>query len=216
MGTPQRVVAAAALALVLTSCGGGEEKGVSGAPTASSTPSPTKAQATGTRIELPNGLAFRAPEGWTELSKKTISGAAGDMVAADGIKEMAGRMGVTPEQLVQQIKSLDTFVTAPGADRGFLANLNALHITGDMPSDGSLELQYRTLGAKDITIKVERTAVGAVRVAHYLLELNGVEIHGGSIAAAAEGDVAVITVSTGSDQLTEATLDHVLETLTDD
>lgn len=161
MGTPQRLVAAVAVALVLTSCGGGETKVVSSGSTASVTPSPTRAQPAGTRIELPNGLAFHAPKGWTEISKKTVSGAAGDMAAMDGIKEMAGRMGLTPDQLVQQINSLDAFVTSPHADHGFLGNLNALHVTGDMPSDGTLELQYRGLGAKNITVKVERAEVGS-------------------------------------------------------
>ncbi len=212
MGTPQRLVAAVAVALVLTSCGGGETKVVSGESTVSVSPSPTRAESAGTRIELPNGLAFNTPQGWTEISKKTVSSAAGDM---DGIKEMAGRMGMTPDQLAQQINSLDAFVTAPQADHGFLGNLNALHVTGDMPSDGTLELQYRGLGAKDITVKVERAEVGSVRVIHYLLALNGVEIHGAAVAAAAEGDVAVITISTGSDALTEAALDHVLASLTD-
>jgi hypothetical protein len=215
MGITQRLAAAVALAFVLTSCGGGQAKVVAkGTPTAP-TPSATKVatKAVGPLVELPSGVTFHAPKGWSAISRKTVAGAADDIAKVNGIPEMANRMGMTTEQLMDQIKKLDVFVAAPAATDGFLGNLNAIHVAGNLPSDGTLELQYRGLGAKEITVEVERTDFGPVRVVHYLLPLGAAKIRGGVVALESDGDVVFVTISTNSAKQTDAVLDHVLETL---
>jgi hypothetical protein len=215
MRITQRLAAAAALAFVLTSCGGGQAKlVVRGTPTAP-TPSASKVatKAVGPLVELPSGVTFHAPKGWSAISRKTVAGVADDMRKAGGVAQMAGRMGITTDQLTEQMKKVDVVVAAPAATNGFLANINAVHVAGNLASEGSLELQYRKLGAKEITVQVEQTGFGPVRVVHCLMLFGAARIRAGVVALEANDDVVFVTISTHSAKQTDAVLDHVLETL---
>jgi hypothetical protein len=161
-------------------------------------------------VELPHGLSFQLPDGWSTMKS---SSAAEVAASSEEFDEMSDSLGVSTEQMKQQLSAVDVFLTAPRASGGFLDNVNALQIPGPLPTAASLEMQYRAVGASAIDVEDRSTDVGTARVTTYEMTSGGNEIHGGSVAVAHADTVAVITVSTGSDRRTGQLVDQVLDTL---
>lgn len=201
-------VTSALLALVLGACSSADD--ATTAPTAKGSPSEA---ASIERVELPTGLSFDAPEGWDAISTDTVGDALSEGKPGEIITELASRLGMTEAQFSKQLESFDVFLAAPHAEDGFLGNINALHVAGKMPNDGSLQLQHRAIGAKDIAVDSVDTAVGTASVVTYTLPVGAIEVAGHSILVEHDGDTVVITISTGDADRSEELADGVVDTL---
>lgn len=211
MTAPRAAAAAttAFLALVLGACSSTGDA-TTDAPTAKGSPS---AVASTERVELPTGLSFAVPEDWDAISTDTVGDALSEGKPGEIVTELASRLGMTAAQFDEQLENFDVFLAAPHAEDGFLGNINALHVAGEMPSDGSLRLQHRALGAKDITVDSVDTAVGEASVVTYTLPVGAIEVAGQSIVLEHDGDTVVITISTGGADRSEKLADGVIDTL---
>lgn len=138
-------------------------------------------------------LSFDLPEDWEEFELDKMQDALTDL---DEMDELTDRMGVSSEQFYQMMASnIVLYVTAPHAVDGFLSNVNVIVADVSLPSLGTLELQYRALGATDIETDEVSTRVGDGYATTYTLELNGDELHGQGTALDLGDQFVFITVS---------------------
>lgn len=138
-------------------------------------------------------VSFDLPSDWDDLDQDKLQEAMSDNKVMD---EMTDRMGMTSDQLKQMMStSLVLYAAAPHAVDGFLDNLNVMVFDEALPKAGTFELQYRGLGASDISSEDVTTDVGDGYRTTYLLEMGGAEIHGEVLALEVDGQAVVITMS---------------------
>lgn len=185
MTSLKRTIAAAACLAAVTltgACSSGDDS--SKASDAPSTSSFTIEEA---------GVSFDLPSDWDDLDQEKLQEALTDNEVMD---EMTDRMGMTAEQLQQMMSSnLVLYAAAPHAVDGFLDNLNVMVFDEALPNAGTFELQYRSLGATDITSEDVTTDAGDGSRTTYLLEMGEVTVHGEVIAVDVDGKAVVITLS---------------------
>jgi hypothetical protein len=157
------------------------------------------------------GVSFELPKGWMTLdAKKALSGGGKNPF----LKDLAGRLGTTPEQLVQSFSTyVQTFsVSDQGATHGFLSNVNSVGQEGDV-NDEQIKLQLATLGAKPGELTHATTEAGDLTRVPYQLASNGVTVQAVALALHAEGATVVITVSASSTQEAGRLADQVQKSL---
>ncbi|MGY2875577.1 hypothetical protein ACVW00_002767 [Marmoricola sp. URHA0025 HA25] len=143
------------------------------------------------------GVSFELPKGWITLdAKKVLNGGVKNAFLA----EMAERLGVTQQQLLQSFSTLvQTFsVSDAGAVHGFLSNVNTVGQEGDV-NDDQLKLQLATIGAKPGELGHATTDAGEVtRIPYVLTSKAGVTIRGVALAVHTSSATVLITVSSSS------------------
>ena len=192
---------ALAVAVVLPAAGCGVVDKVKGDDT-------TKAQT----IEIPGqGVSFELPGDWDAIDADTVKDAGTDSgVFAD----LADRMGIEPDQLTQQLENIDVFVGAPHAEGGVLSNVNALHFdVADLPSAGTFELQFRSLGATDIETTDVSTDIGEGYRVSYSLSIKDKDMVGTALIIDNGSSILDITVTASSTDLTDAVADQIVGSL---
>lgn len=194
------------LVLSLAGCGGFDGTSKAAAP------QPRESQAAEV-IELPSGISFTAPDGWDELSDDVAEDAMGEVSEAGALDDLAQNVGISPAELADQVKAVDVFVAAPDGDDGFLSNINATRVPADLPRAGAIELEYRILGAKDITVEEAETAVGDGLIATFLLPMGSLEIRSAAVLVEHDGETTIITISTMSAEATEDLTEDLVESI---
>lgn len=194
MRIPTRLLLAAVLTLLSSGCSG-----------SSDTPGDDPVV-----VSLPGDLTFELPTDWKDLDSELLAGG-----MDEGVKEdMAGRLGMDTAQFDAMIAQTDAFVTAPHAEDGFLSNVNVLHFPGqEVPTDAQVQMQYRSLGASDVSLEHVTTALGEAIETEYLLEVKGVQMDGSALVFEHEGNLYVITASTSDNADTESLMDQITESL---
>lgn len=215
MSLPTRGAVALVAVLALSACDGGPATSVKAHDTTSSSPH-AGAKAEGKRIELRSGLSFAAPARWDEISLDTVGEALASGPGGDVINVIADRMGVSRKQFRAQIKSLDTFLAAPHATHGFLANMTGLTVRDTLPAKGSVELQFRSLGATDIAVQQTHIAGDDALSVRYFISVKTAKVYGHSIFVETDGETSIITVSTGNAADTERLAAGVVDTIATD
>lgn len=203
--TARRVAALAVVAgLALSACGGSAVKATStptaSTPTASTTssPSPSSTPARG-RTQVVKvrkyGISFELPKGWITLNAKKI-------LTKDnpGIKDLAKRMGTTPDQLNRTLAAgMEVYaVTDEGAVSGYLDNVNVTGQRGTDLNDDQIKLQFAALGAKLGTFQHTTTAAGDVTRVSFSLPVAGRQAYGVSVVVFTEDSTVNITAGAHS------------------
>lgn len=177
-------------ALLLAGCGGGDEE-VEGLAVESSVGS---GETVGTDV-----VDFELPEGWAVLD----TDAARDRAGSEGnplIDDLSGRMGVTEDQLAEQMKALELFAAAPGgAVDGFLTNVNVVEQPlppGGLPGPEAMrpELMVFADEVGEIEPLDPGSGLDGLR-ATYLVESGGRTINGVQLYAEIDDTLVIITVS---------------------
>jgi hypothetical protein len=165
-------------------------------------------------IEIPGqGVSFELPDDWEAISNETAAQAGEDSGA---FEELAGRMGIAPEQMTEMLKSLDVFVGAPEAENGVLSNVNALHFAVDtLPSKDLFETQYKSLGATGIEIAGVSTTVGDGYRMSYTLEVKGQTMSGVALALDHGSVILDITVTATDAETSDELADQIVASLAD-
>ena len=184
MTSLKRTIAAAACLAAMTLTGACASDSSSKASDEPSTSSYTVEEA---------GISFDLPADWDNLDQDTLQEAMSDNEVMD---EMTDRMGMTSEQLQQMMSSnLVLYAAAPHAADGFLDNANVMVFDEALPNAGTFELQYRSLGASEITSEDATTEVGDGYRTTYVLTMGETTVHGEVIALEVDGKSVVITIS---------------------
>jgi len=164
-------------------------------------------------IEVPGqGVSFEVPSDWDALDTGAVTDAGDDSGYWD---EMADRMGVEPEQMKNLVSQADIFIGAPSAEGGVLSNINVMHFPGAaMPaSAGSFELQFRSLGAKDIQSTPLSTNIGDGFRIEYVLPINGKELNGTALVIKHDSIALDITISASSAEVADDLADQIVGSL---
>jgi hypothetical protein len=222
---PARLRAGAVLlaaGLVLTGCGGSSSPKAGASPTASTSAStsssPSSASTAKGKAQVVKvtkyGISFEVPKGWITLNAKKVlkGGGSGKNPFLD---EIAGRLGMTRDQLVQAFSTLvqTMSVSDEGANHGLLDNVNSVGQDTDV-NDDQLKLQLATVGAKAEEFEHATTDAGAVtRAAYQLSSKAGLTVHGVAIAVHTSTATVLITVSSSSAKNAEQLADHVQASL---
>ena len=171
----------AAMALMGTCSSGGSSSKASDAPSTS----------THTVEEI--DVSFELPSDWDDLDQDMLIDASANGPLMD---ELTDRMGLTTEQLQQMASSnLVLFAAAPHAEDGLLSNLNVMVFDEALPKAGALELQYRGIGATDMTSEDVSTDAGDGSRLTYTLEIKDVTMYAEVIALDVDGKAVLITMS---------------------
>ncbi|HEX2896220.1 MAG TPA: hypothetical protein VHO29_19610 [Marmoricola sp.] len=143
------------------------------------------------------GISFELPKGWLTLdAKKALSGSGNNPF----LKELADRLGTTPQQLVQSFSTaVQTMsVSDQGAQHGFLENVNTVGQDAVL-DDEAIKLQLATIGAKPGPFRHASSPAGDVtRVAYELPTKTGITVRAEMVAVAVDGATVFITVSSSS------------------
>jgi hypothetical protein len=165
-------------------------------------------------VEIPGqGVSFEVPGDWEAISTETVKGAGQD---SGVFAEMADRMGMDEAQMNKMISGIDVFVGAPHAEHGMLHNVNAMHFAGStLPSKGTFELQFRTLGATNIESADVSTAAGDGYRVSYNLSMKGQDIVGTALIIDHGSVILDITVTTDDADATDQLADQLVASLAD-
>jgi hypothetical protein len=158
------------------------------------------------------GISFELPKGWLTLDAKNVLRGG---VQSPFLKELAGRLGTTPDQLVKVFSSaVQTMsVSDAGAVGGFVDNVNTVGQEGDL-NDDQLKLQLATIGARPGEITHASSPAGDVtRVPYALRTKTGPTIRGVAVAVRTGVATVVITVSSVSEARAAAIADQVQASL---
>lgn len=154
------------------------------------------------------GVGFVPPEGWEELAAEDAN------IPEAEAEELAGGLGLTPEQFQQTVQSVDLFVVdGEGPQDGFLSNINVLGQTGEMPPEDQLEQQFAGIGAEDVAVSTQDSEVGEITAVEYSLAVQANTVEGVSYLFSRDGEVVTITVSTPDRAQTEEIGTQILDTL---
>ena len=138
-------------------------------------------------------VSFELPSDWDDLDQDMLIDASANGPLMD---ELTDRMGLTIEQLQQMASSnLVLFAAAPHAEDGLLSNLNVMVFDEALPKAGALELQYRGIGATDMTSEDVSTDAGDGSRLTYTLEIKDVTMYAEVIALDVDGKAVLITMS---------------------
>ncbi|GAA5001080.1 hypothetical protein [Actinopolymorpha pittospori] len=205
--------------LTLTGCGSDAARpdAHQPAPTASASASvepveggPSSPDAQVIKVEK-YGISFELPKGWTTLNLKNVVDSSNPVV-----KEIAGRMGTTPEQFLKTVgSSLQTFsVTDQGAVEGFLDNVNSVGMPGNF-NDDQLKLQLATLGGSIGEFEHVSSPAGEVTRVPYTVTIKTVNVEAHEVMLVVDvGDAGVaIAVASHSAAEAEARADQIQASL---
>jgi hypothetical protein len=206
--------------LAVSGCGGGTSSApaadpgstppTSGTPSSAGDPGSTHGtdpKSGGKLVQLDKyGVSYRVPAGWTSIDGKQL-------LKPDNpvLKEVAGRMGVSVDQLLSTIGSnLQAYaITDQGAVNGFLDNVDG----GGYPIGGlteaQLEVQLAAIGAKPGKVVHSHTAAGELMRLPYVWTTNGVTIHGVALVIDLGDATAQVTVSAHDEQTATSIADEV-------
>jgi hypothetical protein len=195
---------AVAVGLALGACGGTAttstpstaKETTSGQPSPASTSSPAHDKTQVVKVKK-YGISFELPKGWITLDARKVLKGGGKNPFLD---DMADRLGVSREQLVQTFASavLTMSVSDEGAVHGFLDNVNTVGQEGDV-NDDQVKLQLATIGAKAGELSHASSDAGDVtRVAYTLDSRTGVTIQAVALAVRTGDATVVVTVSSST------------------
>ena len=94
-----------------------------------------------------------------------------------------------------------------------MSNINATHVDSQLPTEGSVEMQYRGLGGKDIEVEPIQAAGTDALLATYTLPMASISVRGGAILVEHEGVTTVLTISTGTAEATAQLADDLVDSL---
>lgn len=157
------------------------------------------------------GIRFGLPQGWTVLDAAEVAKGSGNQQA---VKDMADRLGVTPQQLEQMFSSLDLYaVTDQGAQGGFLDNVNVVAADGPLPNDDQIRQQYLAVGADVESLeRSDDDTPETVRVAG-TMEMQDRSHALEALAVGLDDQYLVITVSAGQAETAGELMDDIEDTL---
>ncbi len=157
------------------------------------------------------GVSFKAPEGWTVLDASEMAEGSADN---DAVKELAGRLNVTPEQFEEMMGGIQLYLASgDGAKNGFLDNINVSEAGDKLPNDTQIEAEFLTLGATVQGIeRLETEAGDAARVTYDLPVQDGV-VHAQALVVETEVGLTSITISTSDAKVAESLGDGIVDTL---
>jgi hypothetical protein len=154
------------------------------------------------------GISFELPKSWLTLDAKNVLKGGADSPL---IKELADRLGASPEQLIQTFSSaVQTMsVSDDGAVHGFVDNVNTVGQEGDV-NDDQVKLQLATIGAKPGELTHASSPAGDVtRVPYTLPTKAGPTIRGVALAVRTSKATVVVTVSSSTAARAGAIADQV-------
>jgi len=159
-------------------------------------------------------LEFQVPAGWEAF--EDAEGALEAGTQTEAFEEMAGRAGMEVEEFADQLlANTDMFVAAPHAEEGFLDNLNLISADDtELPSLGATEAQLRAVGGDVTGSEKVRTDAGRGLLVDYVLDVQGLKIHGTSVAVAVDDDVLTFTTSSKDVKTAHGVTVMVAESLT--
>ena len=178
-----------------------------GTPSAAPSPTPSSPRVQVIAVDK-FGISFELPKGWITLDAKNVLQGGVDNPF---LKQLADRLGSTPEQLVKTFSSaVQTMsVSDAGAVHGFVDNANSLGQEGDL-NDDQLKLQLAALGAKPGAITHTSTEAGDVtRVPYSLPAKPGLVIRAVALAVRTGTATVVVTVSSATAARAAAIADQV-------
>jgi hypothetical protein len=138
------------------------------------------------------GISYRVPHGWISVDGQ-------DLLRADNpvLKQVAGRMGVTVDQLISTIgANIQAYsVSNEGATNGVLDTVNMLGVPVSGLTGSQLKVQLASIGAKPGKAVTAHTPVGGLTRLPYAWKTTGRTIYGVSMAVDLGTATAQITVS---------------------
>jgi hypothetical protein len=159
----------------------------------STVPTPTDKPDGPTRRVESNGFTFEVPRGWLELDAGEITDGAADRPE---IKELADRLGISPEQLVSTMAQVDLFLFSDeGGRAGTVDNLNVIGGPVAQLNESQLQLGLLTAGAEHLETLHVSSAVGDVLRVSYDLTLGARTVHAVAVALQHDDSGAVVTIT---------------------
>jgi len=150
------------------------------------------------------------PEGWQSLKASEVFDGATDNPV---IQELADRLGLSPEQLAQAMRTIDLMLISDGgAHGGVVDNVNVVS-TGVPLNDSQVKLQLAAVGVKKPEISHTMTKLGEAISATYEVALGGKSLRGGGIYLDAPEGAVAVTVSSSEASTTRRLLAQILDTL---
>ncbi|MEO7268178.1 MAG: hypothetical protein ABIW49_03105 [Knoellia sp.] len=218
------LTAALALSFALAGCASGGDKTtakpVASTPAAASngsSGSTSSAPSTATTPELPKGYAweriedaslkFAVPEAWSAINPKKLI-AEGDTSVLD---EMAKKMGITSDQMMQAVGNADLMLLAPPKD-GYANNVSGIIVPLDgLPTEAQLKGQLGAMSETDVVITPGKSAAGPMIAADYVLKVGTKSVQGRTLFFDGEDGVLNLAIST-LDAKTTAAVAEVIRT----
>jgi hypothetical protein len=196
------------LLVTLSACGGEDDE------TSDGTESPGQtASARGTvegEVATAAGLSFEIPEDWESVDPDDV---ADSTDGAEGMDELADRLGLSAEEFQAQIEGVDLYVFSTETNDGFRDNINVTSPGGSLPDVDQLRDQLTAVGATVGEVVEFDTVAGTTLMADYTLSLPNGTVAGTAVAVEVDSSTVVITVSTTDADLTEEVSDRILGSL---
>lgn len=180
---------------------------VSSATTTSAAATPSRKPATAAAT-LPPGYRWRtvekvhttfaAPKTWTALDPAAL----GDLAAGSpALKEMADRMGLTVDQLVQFLDHVDLFLAGP-AVRGYAPNIQAAVLPMlELPDEAAVSLEIGRVASSKPQLRHARTPLGDAMDVAYRIRVAGRTVYVHSVLMETGDGVLDLTVGATSEDL---------------
>lgn len=150
-------------------------------------------------------VAFDVPPSWRVLDAD---------LPESSLQASADALGVTTDQLAQQLEQIEVMAAEPRPDDGFLDNVNVTRAPLPLPTSRQLRNQLMALGATDVeTDAVTHPEVGELVASRYVLPVGATEAHASTLSFVGPGEVVTVTVTTDEPDQTERLAKEILATL---
>ncbi|EAP97948.1 hypothetical protein JNB_13328 [Janibacter sp. HTCC2649] len=218
------LTAVLALSFALAGCGSAGDKStakpVASTPAAASTgTSSSSTPNTATTPELPKGytwqtiedasLKFAVPEAWSAINPKKLI-AEGDTSVFD---DMAKKMGITSDQMMQAVGNADLMLLAPPKD-GYAANVSGLIVPLEgLPTEAQLKGQLGAMSETDVVVTPGTSAAGPMIAADYVLKVGAASVQGRTQFFQGEDGVLNLAISTLDTKTTAAVSEAIRSTI---
>jgi hypothetical protein len=200
-GTTAKPVASTPAAASSGSSGGSS----SSAPSAATTPALPKGYAWQTIEDA--SLKFAVPEAWSAINPKKLI-AEGDTSVFD---DMAKKMGITSDQMMQAVGNADLMLLAPPKD-GYADNVSGLIVPLEgLPTEAQLKGQLGAMSETDVVITPGTSPAGPMIAADYVLKVGDQSVQGRTLFFDGEDGVLNLAIST-LDAKTTASVAEVIRT----
>lgn len=160
------------------------------------------------------GVRFAVPATWLVIDPSKFGGVSG-LQSSPMIKDLASRMGVTPEVLITQMKGIKVMAAYPGT-----ARVNAELTTSPMsvlPSDAALSTEIGAITGHPGTVQVVHghNRFGDVAEAKYSLMAKGmlVPVRSELAAFVVQDQVWILNVTSTDARSADRAFNHAVETL---
>ena len=152
---------------------------------------------------------MQKPEAWSAINPKKLI-AEGDTSVFD---DMAKKMGVTSDQMMQAVGNADLMLLAPPKD-GYANNVSGLIVPlTSLPTEAQLKGQLGSMSETDVVITPGTSPAGPMIGADYVLKVGAQSVQGRTLFFQGEDTVLNLAISTLDAKTTSAVSEVIRTTI---